>query len=133
MSCRINIGAHAIVHAGIGPVFALPFFVLHHAPLFIQRFLRDRAEEIAHAIAFHPECHVQRPGRNRCKVIGPVFGGRAVHARRTGLGERRKVLAFPVLRALKHQVLEEVGKPGPAGRFVLGPNAVPDTDINRSG
>ena len=50
----IQPGANAIAHLRVRADFALALLVLHHATLFVERLLRDSAQQVAHAIAFHP-------------------------------------------------------------------------------
>src|SRR5690606_11376436 len=62
------------------------------------------------------------------EVVGAVGVGGAVHVGGTGLLEGFEVLARVVLRAVEHQVLEQVREAAAAGRLVLAAHAVPDVD-----
>ena len=117
--------------ARIRPIFAMPLFVLHDVALLVERFLRHGAQQIGHAVAFHPQRHVERAARDRGEVIRPVLAGRAIHARRAGLGKRREELAVTVRRPLEHQVLEQVGEAGLAVWLVGRPHAIPHADEHR--
>ena len=60
-------------------------------------------------------------------VVGAVGVGRSVE-RGARLLQRMEVAAVVMLRALEHQVLEEVREAGTAGHLVLGADVVPDVD-----
>ena len=77
--------------------------------------LVDRAEQVAHAVGLHPQRHVERGGRHVLEVVGAVEIGGAVHVGGADLLEGLEVLVLVVLRALEHQVLEQVGETGLAG------------------
>ena len=112
----------------VGLVLALALLVLHHPALLIQRSLVHRAQQVAHAVRFHPQRHVQRGGGHVLEVIGAVGVGGAVHVGGTDLLERGEVFTGIVFRALEHQVLEQMGKAGTALRLVLAAHVVPDVD-----
>jgi hypothetical protein len=56
-------GADLVVDEAVGIVVALALLVLHHAALLIELVLGDRAEQVAHAVAFHEQREVERAGR----------------------------------------------------------------------
>ena len=60
-------------------------------------------------------------------VIGAVGVGRSVE-RRPGALQRLEVPAVVVLRALEHQVLEQVREAGVARALVLRTDVIPDVD-----
>ena len=124
----IEPGTDQVSHFGVGAILTLALFILDDTSLFIERLLRHGAEQVAHAIAFHPQGHVQRARRHRREIIGAIFGRRTVHARRPGIGERREVFALAILCSLEHQVLEKMREPGLSVRFVFRPDAVPHAD-----
>jgi hypothetical protein len=112
----------------VGLVLALALLVLHHAALLVEQRLVDRAEEVAHAVGLHPQRHVQRGGRHVLEVVGAVGVGGAVLVGGADQLERLEELAAVVLRALEHQVLEQVGEAAAPGRLVLAADVVPDVD-----
>ncbi|MNM92050.1 hypothetical protein D3C81_1043690 [compost metagenome] len=127
---RIQRAVELFPHLAIGLVLALALLVLHHATLLVERGLVDRADQMAHAIRFHPQRHVQRGGRHVLEVIGAVGIGGAVLAGGTHLLEGLEVLAVVVLAALEHQVLEQMREAGTAGGLVLAADVIPDVDRN---
>ena len=125
---RVQPIADTVAHLRIGPILTLPFLVLDHAALLVQRFLRHRAEQVTHAVAFHPQRHVECTGRHGRIVVGAILGGRTVHPRGTRVHERGEVLALAILGALEHQVFEQVRETRFAVRFVFRTDAIPHTD-----
>src|SRR5690606_34454311 len=115
-----------VVGLAVGLVLALALLVLDHAALLVQHLLVDRAEQVAHAVGLHPQRQVQRGGGHVLEVVGAVQPGGAVHVGGADQLERLEVLAAVVLRAVEHQVLEQVGEAAAAGRFVLAADVVPD-------
>ncbi len=114
--------------ATVGLVLALALLVLDHATLLVQRLLVDRAEQVAHAVRFHPQRHVERGGRHVLEVVGAVLVGGAVLIGGADQLEGLEELALVVLAALEHQVFEQVGEAGAAGLLVLAADVVPDVD-----
>ena len=125
MPGRIEAGPNTVADLGIRPQLARTLLVLHHTALLVERLLCHGTEQVAHAVALHPQRHVQRTARHRREVIGAVFGSRAIHAGGAGLGERLEVFSIAILGPLEHQVLEEMRKPGPALGLVFRAHAVP--------
>ncbi len=123
---REDVGQDVLVHAPVGGVLALALLVLHHAALRIQFLLPDRAEQVAHAVRFHPQRQVQGGGRHGLEVVGAVGPGGAVHVVSADFLERLEIAALVVFRAGEHQVFEQVGEAGLAGRLVAGADVVPD-------
>ncbi len=123
---RKRVGQDVLVGAPVGTVLALALLVLHDAALRIEFLLADRAEQVAHAIRFHPQRHVERGGRHRLEVIGAIEPGGAVHVGRADLLERFEVGALAVFRTGEHQVFEQMREAGLAGRFVGRTDVVPD-------
>src|SRR5690606_15371472 len=134
---RVPFGVHGLgdhlAELAVGLVLALALLVLDHAALFVEHLLVDRAEQVAHAVGFHPQRHVQRGGRHVLEVVGAVGVGGAVHVGRAGLLERLEVLARVVLGTVEHQVLEQVREAAAPGRLVLAAHAVPDVDRHDRG
>ena len=109
-------------------VVALPLLVLDDATLHIQRVLRDRPGQIAHAIGFEEQRAVQRRGRHRLEIIGAVETGGAVQVGRADLLQRFEEVARRILAAVEHQMLEQVREAGLALRLVLRPDVIPHAD-----
>jgi hypothetical protein len=106
----------------------LALFVLDHAALVVELLLRDGAEQMPHAIRLHPQREIERRGRHGLKIVGPVEPGGAVHAGRADALHRLEPLAVVVLRAVEHQMLEQMREAGLARGLVLRADVVPDAD-----
>jgi hypothetical protein len=128
MADRVHLLAQHVEDLAVGFVLALALLVLDHAALFVQGLLVDRAEQVAHAVRLHPQGHVQRRGRHVLEIIGAVGIGGAVLAGGADLLERVEEFARGVLRAVEHQVLEQMGEAGATGGFILAADVVPDVD-----
>ena len=87
----------------------------------------QRRQQVAHPVRFHPQRQLEGVARHDFPVVRPIGVGRSVQ-RRARLLQRLKVSVVVVLRALEHQVFEEVGETGPARLLVLRPDVVPDVD-----
>src|SRR5688572_12441166 len=111
-------------------VVALPALVLHHVALTVKLLLRDRFEEPAHTIRFQMQRKLERTDRQRLPVVRAIGRGRAV-VRATRIFEQLIELALGhVLRAFKHQMLEQMREARAAGALVLGADKVPEIDAN---
>ena len=110
----------------IGIIVALAFFVLDDAALVIELFLRHRAEQMAHAVAFEEQRAVERAGRHRFEIVGAVGIGRAVEIGRANLLQRFKEVARRIFRTVEHQMFEQMRKTRLARGFVLRSDAIPD-------
>ena len=77
--CAFDLG---IVNQPIRPVVALTLFILHHANLVGQLFLRHSAQQAAHAITFQKQHPLKRAHGDSLEIIGPVKGCSAVKIRR---------------------------------------------------
>jgi hypothetical protein len=113
-----------------GLVVALALLVLDDPALVIELGLGDRAEQIAHPVAFHEQCALERPGRNRLEIIGAVEIGGAVVIGRADLLQIFEIVARQVFRPVEHQMLEQMGEAGLALRLVLGTDIVPHRDAD---
>ncbi len=122
-----------LVHQAVGLVLSLPLLVLDHAPLQVELLLVDGAHQVAHAVGLDEERGVERRDRDVLEVVGPVLVGGAVEVGGPERLERLDDVALHVLGGLEHQVLEEVGEPGPARLLVLGADVVPDVDGDDGG
>src|SRR6267378_3621795 len=126
MSGRIRALGHQVVDLAVGLILALPLFVLHDAALFVDLRGVDRAEQMAHAVRFHPQRHVERVGGHVLEIVGAVFVGGAVLIGRADALERLEIVVIEVLAAVEHQMLEQVREPRAAGPLVLRAHVVPD-------
>ena len=78
MAGRIGVCGDDLGDLAVGLVLALALLVLHHAALLVEHLLVDGAEQVAHAVGFHPQRHVERRGRHVLEVVGAVEPGGAV-------------------------------------------------------
>ena len=111
-------------------VVALALFILDNTALVIELFLRHRAKEMAHAVAFEPEHPVKRPCRHRLKIIGPVKPCRPIIIGRADLLERLEEITRRVFGAIEHQMFEQMRKTRLALGLVLRPDMIPDRNRN---
>ncbi len=114
-----------VEHQSTGLVVALALFVLDHAALIIELALRDRAQQVAHTVAFQPQRPFQRAARHGLKIIGPVEIGRAVVIGRAHFLQILEVIVRCVLAAVEHQMFEQMGEAGLPLRLVLAADIVP--------
>jgi hypothetical protein len=112
----------------VGLVLALALLVLHHTALFVDGLLVERAQQVAHAVGFHPERAIERRGGHVLEIVGAVGAGGAVLVGGADLLEGLEELAAVVLGTLEHQVLEPVRELLPVGGLVLAAHVVPDVD-----
>jgi hypothetical protein len=109
----------------VGAVFIiLPPLVEHDLTLVRELRLGQRRQQITHSIRFHPQRELERAGRHHFPIVGAVGVGRSVE-RRTGALQRLEIPAVVVLRALEHQVLEQVREAGLPGPLVLRADVIP--------
>ena len=121
---------HLVEDQAAGPVVALPLLVLDDAALVIEHALRDRAEQMAHPVAFHEQRPIERAGRHRLEIVGAVERGGAVDLGRADLLQIGEIVARQILGAVEHQMLEQMGEAGLALGLVLGADIVPDADAD---
>jgi hypothetical protein len=107
----------------------LAILILDHVLLDPELLLGERGEEVGHPVRLHRQDQLQVGGGEVGVVVGPVGRGRAVDGRPDAL-ERLEVVAGEVLRALEHEVLEEVGQPPPVPLLVLGADVIPEVRRN---
>ena len=110
----------------VGLVVPLAFFVLHDAALLIQFFLGDRAQQVAHALRFHPQRHIQRRFWHVLKIIGPIKIGGAIHTGGADQFEWLEVFIIVIFGAVEHEMFEQVCETGFPAFFVFGANVIPD-------
>jgi len=125
VSGREEIFENLVPQQAIGVIVALALFVLDDATLVIELFLRHRAEQVAHAVAFEEQSAVEGAGRHRLEIIGAVDVGRAIAVGRADLLQRLEEIAGRIFRPVEHQMFEQMGKTRLALRFMLRPDAVP--------
>ena len=112
----------------VGPVLvALATLVFHHVALDVKPALVEGVHKEAHPVRLQPESKLQVVRRQVLPVVRPVGRGGAVEGC-AHLLQRLEVAAVVVLGPLEHEVLEEVGVAGLAGRLVLGAYVIPDVD-----
>ena len=88
---------------------------------------RERRQQEAHAVRFHPQGELEGVGRHHFPVVRAVGVGRSVE-RRAGALQRLEEAAIVMLRPLEHQMLEQVRETGMSRMFVLRSDVVPDVD-----
>ena len=81
---------------------------------------------MAHPVGLEPQRRVEGVLRHGLEVVGPVEERGAVEVGGAQFLQRVQVLALQVLRALEHEVLEQVGEAGAAPDLVLRAHVVPD-------
>jgi hypothetical protein len=101
--------------------------VEHHLPLRLEALARECRQQKSHAIGFHPQRAIDRARRDDFPVVGAV-GVRGTVEERTGLLQRREVASVVVLRALEHQMLEQMCKAGASRTLVLRAHVIPHVD-----
>ena len=121
---------HQQVDFAVRLVFSLALLVLHDAPLLVHLRGVDDAEQMAHAVRFHPQRDIKRSGGDVLEVIGAIVVRGAVLIRRANALEGLEVVVVEVLAAVEHQVLEEMREPRPARPLVLRAHVVPDVHGN---
>ena len=119
MIVRIGRIDDVVEHLAIGLVLALAFLVLHHTALLIEPMLVHRPEQIAHAIRLKPQNRVERIRRHSLEVVGAIRVGRTILVGRADLLRRLEEVVVEVLRAIEHQMLEQVREARPALGLVL--------------
>ena len=105
----------------------LPPLVEHDVALVLELGLGQRRQEVAHAIGLHPQRQLHSVRRHDLPVVRPIGVGRSVEDAADFL-QRPEIAGIVVLRALEHQVLEQVREPGAPGLLVLRADVVPDVD-----
>ena len=130
MSGRVQSRHERHRYESVGAVLViLAPLVEHHLALRLELLLRERRQEIPHAVRFHPQGALERTARHHLPVVRAVGAGRPVQGA-THLLERMEVAAVEMRRPFEHQVLEQVGEPGAAGLLVLRADVVPEVDRN---
>ena len=105
----------------------LAALVQHDVALVRELCLRERRQQEAHAVRFHPQGELEGVGRHHFPVVRTVGVGRSVE-RRAGALQRLEEAAIVMLRPLEHQMLEQVRETGMSRMFVLRSDVVPDVD-----
>ena len=122
-----------IEHQPARLIIALPLFILHHAALVIEFFLRHRAEQIAHPVAFQPQRAFQCRAGHSLEIIGAVEIGGAVVIGRAHFREVLEIILRRIFRSVEHQVFEQVGKAGLALGFVFRSDIIPHRNADHRG
>jgi hypothetical protein len=109
----------------VGPVEDVDAdLLLHHVHLVAQRLLGHPGA--AHAVGLEEQRALQGAGRQHLEVVGVVQVGGAVEAPPGPLHVAEVGELLQVFRTLEHQMLEEVGEPGPALRLTADAHVVDD-------
>jgi len=87
--------------------------------------VRERRQQIPHAIRFHPQRELERARWHNFPIVRAIAVGGSVE-RRAGALQRLKVAAIVMLRSLEHQMLEQVRKSGVAGPLVFRTDVIPE-------
>src|SRR3546814_7753610 len=95
-----------VAQQAIGVVVALALLILDDAALVIELFLRHRAEQMPHAVAFEEQREVERAGRHSPAILGAVEEGRAVEIGRADMTQRLEEIRWGVFGTVKPQMLE---------------------------
>ena len=110
--------------------------IVHPQPAFFLDHVAFVGEGLAvdpqrrHPIGFEPQGERQIVGRQRGPEHRLVIGRIGVALAAAAGNHRRVPLGRDVLRALEHQVLEQVRKPGPARLLVLRPDVIPQLHVH---
>jgi hypothetical protein len=88
--------------------------------------------QVGHALRLGPEDALQVVGRHLVLVGRHVLGSEGVVLAAHVFGQAVEHLVGHVLRALEHQVLEEMREARAAGRIVLAADPVPDLHRHRA-
>ena len=105
-----------------------PALLFHHVPLVGERLPVD--PERRHAIGLEPQGERQIVRRQRRPEHRLVVGRVGVALAAAARNHRGVPFGRDVLRALEHQVLEQVRKPGPARLLVLRPDVIPELHVH---
>ena len=110
----------------VGLVFTLALFVLDDTALQIESLLIERAEEITHAVGFHPQGVIEGRCGHVFEVVSAVVVGGAVQVGGADFFHGVNVTAGGMFAAAEHQVLEEMREAGFARLFVFRADVVPE-------
>ena len=101
--------------------------VQHDVALVRELRLRERRQQVPHAIGFHPDRQLQRARRHHLPVVRAIGVRRSVQ-RRAGALQRLKVAFVVMRRSFEHEVLEEMREAGVARALVLRADVIPEVD-----
>ena len=136
-ACRVEIRHRADCRVAIGMILrkqprnlgifgqaiwlgiALTLLVLDNGALVVELCLCDPAKQVTHPVCFHEQCAIKRSCRDRLEIIGAIEPGRSVDVSRADLLEWLKEVSGNILRAIEHQVFEQVGESGLALGLML--------------
>ena len=124
---RIERSCDRAAHPSVRTVLVvLPALVLHDVALSVELLLVDRGQQEAHAVGFQPQPELELVGRQRFEVVRAVRVSRAVE-RTSGFADELEVLLVAdVLRALEHDVFEQMREARAAGFFTSTAHVVHD-------
>jgi hypothetical protein len=107
-------------HAVRPVLVVLPPLVEHDVALRLEPLARQRRQQVAHAIRFHPERQLERARRHHFPVVRAIGVRRSVE-QRARLLQRLEEAAVVMLGPFEHQVLEQVREAGAPGRSFFEP------------
>ena len=113
-------------HAVGRVLVALPALVLDDVALGVDGLGRHRVDQVGHAIRFEEERQIQRVRRDIDVVVGAVLGRRGVVGAAGRFQQLVEVAVLRVGRAHEHEVLEQVGEPGPSRLLARRADVIPD-------
>jgi hypothetical protein len=127
---QVGPGAHLLEEAAVGRgQDPLPVLLLHHRALGAEVGLVDA--QVGEPLGLGPEQRLEMVRRHHRLVGGDVLAGEGVVLAADVLGEAVELLALHVLRALEHDVLEEMREARLAFGVVGAADVVPDLDADR--
>jgi hypothetical protein len=128
MALRKQTLEDAIESQPVRLVVALALLVLNDAALRIEPLLRQRAEDVAHALALDVEAALQRRRRHGLEVIGAVEPSGAVPIGGAHFAQRLDQVRHVLGAVEQHDVFEQVRESGLSRGLVLGADIVPRRD-----
>ena len=112
-------------HAIGGILVTLAALVLDDVALRVDGLGRHRVDEESHPVRLQEQRQVERVRGDVDVVVGAVFSGRGVVGAADRLEELIEGAVGRVLRSHEHQVLEQVGEPGPPDLLACRADVVP--------
>src|SRR5699024_2626331 len=106
-------------------VVTLTALVLDHVALVVQDLLSHALTQGRQTVRLQPQDEVEGVCGNRLVIVRAIGGGGGVDVATQTLHQVEVFRLGDVAAALEHQVLEQVGEPGPSRDLVPGPDVVP--------
>ncbi len=126
MSLGVHRPGEVIPLHAIWLVLPLPLFILDHPALFVEFFLVDGPQQVAHPIRFEEEYLIQGTCRDVLEIICPVTVGGSVQVGSPDTFQGLEVIVVEVLTPVEHQVFEQMRKTTLPGFFIFRADVVPD-------